>query len=345
MKLAHRNIYIDPSYPEFLDGGLFDLSNPVLNRDDQLRPFFRMRQALTEEGASVQTADALLGHNAKFQTDAEYYSVGMLRDYEAIEFSGVRKRAFVIMEPSLVAPNLYAALPELTRLFETVYIHNIDGDGYSLKDVDQSKLRRLYWPLPFNDVNLQFWANTNRLRKLVVINGKHLPVGAPNELYGTRIEAMLDLAGQNAVDLYGNGWDRWRDKRWLLRPSYWRIRHGIRRIYRGRCDSKHEVLSRYVFCLCFENMAMKGYISEKIFDCFYAGAVPIYLGAPDITDYLPAGSFVDARNFSSWSDLWRYLHALSATQIEQMRQAGRAYMSSARLSPFYSSIDDILSVP
>ena len=40
-----------------------------------------------------------------------------------------------------------------------------------------------------------------------------------------------------------------------------------------------------------------GYISEKIFDCFFAGTVPLYLGAPDIEDYIPADTFIDLRQF------------------------------------------------
>ena len=34
-------------------------------------------------------------------------------------------------------------------------------------------------------------------------------------------------------------------------------------------------------------MEMKGYISEKIFDCFYSGTIPIYLGAKDVKTIFP----------------------------------------------------------
>ena len=34
-------------------------------------------------------------------------------------------------------------------------------------------------------------------------------------------------------------------------------------------------------------ICVKGYITEKIFDSFFAGVVPIYWGAENITDYVP----------------------------------------------------------
>ena len=56
----------------------------------------------------------------------------------------------------------------------------------------------------------------------------------------------------------------------------------------------------------FKKYGMKGYISEKIFDCFYSGAIPIYLGATDVKDYIQEDTFIDYRNFENSSDLLSY---------------------------------------
>lgn len=338
-----RNIFIDPSYTEFYRDGLFNLADPALNRDGQLLPFHRMRANLVAQGHRVHTADRLFNDADPSFGDAEYYSLGIVRNYASPAFKGVRLRAFVIMEPAVVAPELYAALPMLTRCFERVYVHNTQGDGYSLVEVDQSRLRRLYLPAPFPDVLPQHWHNVDRLRKLVLINGKHLPRDRPNELYAARIDAAIELGSQGHLDLFGKGWDRWRDKRWLMRPSYWAMRHQIARIYKGPCDSKYEVMSRYAFCLCFENMVMRGYISEKILDCFYSGTVPIYLGAQDIRDFVPIGAFVDARMFCSWNALWSHVTSLSQKALEAMREEGAAFLRSDAARPFFTSADDIVA--
>ncbi len=338
-----RNIFIDPSYSEFNNDGLFNLDDPVLNRDGQLLPFQRLRANLVAQGHRVNTADRLLISADQTTDDAEYYSLGVMRDYASPAFRSIKLRAFVIMEPAIVAPELYAALPILTRYFDRVYVHNTQGDGYSLVDVDQSRLRRLYLPAPFPDVLSELWHKQERLQKLVLINGKHLPRGRPNELYGARIDAAITLGSQGHLDLFGKGWDRWRDKRWLLRPGYWLMRHRIAGIYKGACDSKYEVMSRYAFCLCFENMVMRGYISEKILDCFYSGTVPIYLGAQDISDFVPQGAFVDARRFGTWNALWAHVSSLSEDAVRGMREEGAAFLRSEKARPFFTSIDDIVA--
>ncbi|MCL1721757.1 glycosyltransferase family 10, partial [Vibrio parahaemolyticus] len=50
--------------------------------------------------------------------------------------------------------------------------------------------------------------------------------------------------------------------------------------YKGSVESKTHTLKNYKFCICFENAQMiEGYITEKIFDCFFSATVPIYWGA------------------------------------------------------------------
>lgn len=63
-----------------------------------------------------------------------------------------------------------------------------------------------------------------------------------------------------------------------------------------------EVLSNYKFVLCFENSYTNGYITEKIFNCFFAGIIPLYLGAPDITKYINPNCFVDMTK-PNWPEL------------------------------------------
>lgn len=53
-----------------------------------------------------------------------------------------------------------------------------------------------------------------------------------------------------------------------------------------------KIYSEYKFIICFENSKTDGYITEKIFNVFLSGSVPIYDGAPNITDYIVSGSFI-----------------------------------------------------
>lgn len=53
-----------------------------------------------------------------------------------------------------------------------------------------------------------------------------------------------------------------------------------------------KIYSEYKFIICFENSKTDGYITEKIFNVFLSGSIPIYDGAPNITDYIVSGSFI-----------------------------------------------------
>jgi hypothetical protein len=63
-------------------------------------------------------------------------------------------------------------------------------------------------------------------------------------------------------------------------------------------------LEKYKFSICYENARdTPGYITEKIFDCFFAGCVPIYWGANNITDHIPKECFIDKRDFEDYKVL------------------------------------------
>lgn len=332
--------YVDPPSAAYYEDRLFDTSDAILNRDDSLVPYARVRQAYRASGKELRTADYLM-KAPEGEAVSNYYSLGVLDNYKALlERADVCLKAFVIFEPPVVDPRLYKALPELTAAFEAVYVHNTTGDGYSLEGVDASRLRQLYWPQPRDQVIKHYWERTERLDRLVVINGNHIPRKVQNELYSKRIEAMAGLAPLGIVDLYGRGWAKWwsRASMWL---PYWKNRKALMSIYKGACDSKYEVLSQYKFSLCFENMAMKGYVTEKIFDCLYAGTVPLYLGAPDIEDLIPKDVYIDCRGFSSWQAMYGALEKMPLGELEKMRENGRLFIRSAEGAKYYDALMNI----
>lgn len=335
------SVVIDPSSEHYLANKLFDLSDQRLNRDDTLLPFFRLSIAMQEQGIAINTVDLLLQNKIKAEKN-QYFSLGMLSNIPVLaNRQDVDLKGFLIMEPPIVAPKLYEKLPELTSLFEEVYVHNTIGDGYSLYGVDQSKLRKLYWPQPYLGVIEKYWSNLDRQKRVVVINGNHKPKIRDGELYSKRIVAMAGLARFNIIDLYGRGWSRWwaRSSFWM---PYWLNRRKLMSIYRGECQSKYDVLSRYRFCLCFENMAMTGYVSEKIFDCLYAGTIPLYLGAPDIDLLIPREAYVDVRKFSSWEEMWLAVSSMTETAVDSMRMAGREFLASDDFVKYYNSLHNII---
>lgn len=320
-------VFIDPSSDHFLEDRLFEINNDQLNRDGTLIPFARLREHLMKQGVAVHTADKLRDGSERRELN-HYWSLGALKGCE--DFMGdasVRLRGFILMEPPLVQPGMYEALPRLTTLFEEVYLHNTIGDGYALDGVAQERLRKLHWPQPYGDVLEEFWNRKQRFNKLAAIAGNHNPGFYKPELYSERIKAIAELSERQGIDLFGRGWDRWWSRQSCWWP-YWRYRRAIMSNYYGSCNSKWETLSRYRFSLCFENMPMMGYLTEKIFDCLYAGTVPVYWGAPDIDALIPSESFIDMRNFCTYDEMFNHIIGMSDKQWHDMRSVARDFLQT-----------------
>lgn len=91
--------------------------------------------------------------------------------------------------------------------------------------------------------------------------------------------------------------------------------------------SKLELLPRYRFTIAYENCLNDcGYITEKLFDAFLSGCVPVYLGNLSVLKYVPKGAFVDARDFKTPTDLAMFLKSMPKNQWRQMKEMGAEFM-------------------
>jgi hypothetical protein len=66
-----------------------------------------------------------------------------------------------------------------------------------------------------------------------------------------------------------------------------------------RRATKVKLLSHYKFYLAFENSPVPDYVSEKVFEGLFSGAVPVYRGASSIASFMPSNSsFIDGNNLT-----------------------------------------------
>lgn len=177
--------------------------------------------------------------------------------------------------------------------------------------VDNKKFFKLYYPelkpmLP----NLPSF-ESKKLCTMVVSNKKNKH---PKELYSERRKVIDFFEKQHSedFDFYGTLW-----------------KEGEFRNYKGAPPNKIETVKNYRFSFCYENMRdIKGYVSEKIFDAFAAGTVPIYWGASNIENFVPADCFIDRRNFSSLEELYSYLKNMTKEEYENYLDRIRKYLDS-----------------
>jgi alpha-1,3-fucosyltransferase 10 len=104
---------------------------------------------------------------------------------------------------------------------------------------------------------------------------------------------LAELAKHIRIDSYG----RFMRNRSVLGPDL-----GTR--------TKLDTIARYRFCLALENSVATDYVTEKMFQPLGAGTVPIYLGAPNATEFVPPDSYVDAAAYGTPAKLAEYLKDL-----------------------------------
>ena len=68
-----------------------------------------------------------------------------------------------------------------------------------------------------------------------------------------------------------------------------------------------------------------------------AGCVPIYWGAVDVTDYIPAGCFIDRRKFANFQEVYDYISTMPEEEYNQYLENIRIYLNSEEVQIF--SID------
>lgn len=60
---------------------------------------------------------------------------------------------------------------------------------------------------------------------------------------------------------------------------------------------------KFKFYLALENHNCEGYLTEKALKSLMRGQVPIYMGAPEVAQLLPPGSYIDATAFKTGAEL------------------------------------------
>jgi hypothetical protein len=201
-------------------------------------------------------------------------------------------------------------------------------------------------------INLSFNLSTNHSKNISFIDRKSFCMIAANkfsthqnEAYTLRKQVINWFSKNNKdLDLYGYDWNKILFKRYPLTffnrfnifPQFVvKKLTSYSRLYKGKLNSKFDVLGEYKFCFCFENITgINGYISEKIFDCFFSNTIPIYIGAENITDYIPKNAFIDFRDFRSINDLYQYLESMDEDTYYLYHKNINSYLTSKKAELF-----------
>ena len=132
------------------------------------------------------------------------------------------------------------------------------------------------------DIPLLHLKKNKKINKIVAIYS-YKKSSNKNSLYALRFNIIKELSKLNKIDLYGVGWDKCKDE-------------DIINCYKGKIDSKQELISKYDLCLAIENSRHRGYITEKLFDPISAGTLPLYFGCPEVKYEFDKNLFIEFKN-------------------------------------------------
>ena len=309
---------------------LFDPASP-LNRDNCLEPFHALKARLSAAGWECRTQDAYKAPG--IVPDAVLFS-----DLPSVPLSSAlgnwagKTRNFLILnECEVIRPDNWDLRNH--EGFEAIFT-------WSPRLVDGRKYFKLNFSMTFPAPDAAPTAERTGFCVMIAGNKKR---PHPLELYSEREKTIrwFEREHPGEFDLYGAGWDRKTFGGPRLVRALNRIGPLTRLLaerfpsYRGTVKEKRPVLAQYRFSICYENAReIPGYITEKIFDSFFAGCVPVYWGAPDILSHVPKACFIDRREFATHEDLYAYMKNMSEEEYAARRQAIRAYLESPQAREF-----------
>lgn len=215
----------------------------------------------------------------------------------------IKKNILFIVEPPIINPFNHMQL--FHGFFSKIYTWN---DKY----VDNIKYFKFFFPRLKKDIEIKQIPFKNKA--LLILMNSNLAPFLPfrllslstKQLYTERIKAInfFDTYYPSDFCLYGRGWNN--PQRFNILQRFFGYKKY--KTYKGEFaeKDKYKILSKFKFCLCFENSEITGYI-EKIIEYNNVGCVPIYLGAPNITDFISNKCFIDYRKFNNYEKLMEFI--------------------------------------
>lgn len=310
----------------YCNNKLFDLNDKIINRDNCVYPFWLLKQEFKKYGYDLSTQDI---NSTVDSVIVIYNEMPKILPSK----NEIKKSYLMLFESELIRPDNWDLNKH--KYFNKIFTWNDDI-------IDNKK----YFKFNFaQEIPKTINKELSKKEKLCTLIAGNKKVNHPLELYSKRIKAIRWF-GKNYpkdFDFYGMGWDEYT-------PANKYIRYGFRKLklsklfqllkpnfpsYKGKVDSKKEVLEKYKFAICYENARdIDGYITEKIFDCFFAGCVPIYWGANNIIEHIPKECFIDKREFDSYEKLYEFITNITHEEYLKYLDAIENYLNSSKADEF-----------
>ena len=323
-----KNICLVCTSDYYYENRIFDIRSKQ-NRDNVYYPYYQLREEWRRRGIALNTFDFATRDLAR---PSALLFVDVPGNIENI-ISGFRDvpKYLLILEPEIISADDWDF--DLHKHFVKIFTWRDDL-------VDNRRYFKINVPQTFPDETR--FDSRNR-KKLVTMIAGNKRSRHPLELYSERVRAIewFERNHPEDFDLYGFGWNE--DRFSLVLPPFAlkyikplaRVMFPYHHSYRGKIVDKRETLLQYRFAISYENSRdAVGYITEKMFDCFLSGCVPIYWGARNVETHIPKECFIDRRNFSNYEDLYSLLKSMSDETYQRYQENILTFLQGPKAHPF-----------
>lgn len=299
-------VAIIPWSSEYEKDKIFAIDDAEINKDHRLNAYYIMQKEFIQKGDELHTVDMYEQlDEVSYFLFFEYNKNWIIRLWK----KGLSNRTvYCNGEPEVVNPNNCAeGYIKIKRYFSYILTWNDDL-------VDNKRIFKRINPyyVELNLGNVPY----NKRQLLTNISGNKTSTHS-KELYSERLR-VIEFFERNYPDqfkFYGVGWDG--------------KEHSC---YGGCPETKAEIYHNFKFALSLENMkAVKGYVTEKILDCLTMGIVPIYAGAVNITEYVPAECFINYNQFDDLEKMAQFLIDMPEETYNKYLDAAKRFIESGAL--------------
>ena len=246
------------------------------------------------------------------------------------DFPGIKRQSKLLKE-GMKCSRKILILEENPSVYPATWdasVHNLFDYVLTAHDdiIDNKKYFKFNWPSFSTHQNLFPLKKKSKFH-----NKKFSCMISWNKFYKkkTNVDIKINLIRwfeenhPNSFDLFGPNWNEkvfsyqnpftkyfneryFKSFRKLLGQNFISWKGGI------SAEDKKKIINNYKFIFVIENSSdYNGYMTDKIFEAFFSGSVPIYLGPSNIEKYIPNNCFIDYRNFKDLRELYSFLTSIN----------------------------------
>ena len=101
-------------------------------------------------------------------------------------------------------------------------------------------------------------------------------------------------------------------------------------------SNKLEFMSPYKFMIAFENSSYPGYVTEKIYECFFTNTIPIYWGSPTLSRDFNSDRIINRVDYNSDEELIEKIKYLDENQEAYLQFISQPVFNNNEPNSYFS---------